>query len=170
MSSFASSVGNWAAKTLKEIDEGTNYGIKGFCLAVIDDTPVDMDEDDNIAARENWSLEASGHDGELVVGFDSGGAISKANVINKLESFRASRDGSLIFMNNAFGVSRYDNSGKYYANVLEFGLYPWSSSRRTINGYSTQAPSGMVRKNLLEFHLNLREYFGSSIVDFSREF
>lgn len=170
VSNFASSIAGWKNRTLREIDDGVNQGIIGFCAAVIDATPVDMDADDNIVARENWSLEDKGSDGELVTGLDSGGTVSKANVVNKLASFRASKHpGSLVFMNNAHSKSAYNGTDQFYANTLEYGLYPWPRSRRTINGFSTQAPAGMVRMNLIEFHFSLKDYFGNSIKSFSRE-
>lgn len=171
MSNFAASVAGWGARTIREVDAGVNEAIEGFCNTVIDTTPVDMDVEtsDNVVARENWSLEDKGSDGKLVTGTDSGGAISKAQVASKLSSFRASKSGSLVFMNNAHSESAYNHQDQFYANVLEFGLFPWPRSRRTINGFSAQAPAGMVRMNLIEFHFGLRDYFGNSIKGFSRE-
>jgi len=170
VSNFANSVASWAKRTTQEIDSGVNQAITDFCVTVIDATPVDADADDNIVARDNWSLEDKGSDGEMVTGLDSGGTVSKANVAAKLGTYRASKHpGSLVFMNNARGKSAYNGADQYYANVLEYGLFPWHSSRRTINGFSTQAPSGMVRMNLIEFHFSLRDYFGTSIKGFSRE-
>jgi len=171
VSNFAASIASWKNHTVQEIDLGINEAILDFCVPVIEQTPVDMDADDNIVARDNWSLEDKGSDGEMVTGLDSGGTVSKANVASKLFSFRASKHpGTLVFMNNAQGKSAYNGADQFYANVLEFGLFPWHSSRRTINGFSTQAPSGMVRRNLIEFHFSLRNYFGGSIKGFSREF
>lgn len=170
MGSFSESVGSWGKRTVQEIDAGVNEAIKDVCVAIINDTPVDEEADDNIVAQENWSLEDKGSDGSLVTGLSSGGTASKLNVMNKLASFRASKSGSLVFMNNAKAVSKYNGADQYYANTLEYGLFPWPRSRRTINGFSTQAPSGMVRMNLVEFHFSLRNYFGSSIKGFSREF
>lgn len=41
-----------------------------------------------------------------------------------------------------------------YIQVLEFGLFP-GSGPKTINGYSTQAPSGMVRVTLAEIETEI---------------
>lgn len=39
---------------------------------------------------------------------------------------------------------------KVYAPMLEYGLYPKPGGSKTINGYSTQAPKGMVRITVKE--------------------
>ncbi|MCW9731912.1 HK97 gp10 family phage protein [Avibacterium sp. 20-15] len=39
----------------------------------------------------------------------------------------------------------YITTDKPYAEKLEYGLYPQPGGTKTINGFSTQAPQGMVR-------------------------
>lgn len=39
----------------------------------------------------------------------------------------------------------YITTDKPYAEQLEYGLYPQPGGAKTINGFSTQAPQGMVR-------------------------
>ena len=45
------------------------------------------------------------------------------------------------------------NNNLPYAEKLEYGLYPKTSTTgKTINGFSIQAPSGFVRLNILRFN------------------
>lgn len=166
MGNFASSIRNWKGNTLSQIDEGVNYALKNFTDTVIEQTPVDYDPEtmDEIVAKDNWSLENAGDDGEMVLSMSAGGEKSKEKVNSKLRSWRATKNGKLVFMNNA-----HDKNSGYYANILEFGLYKYGKeTKRTRDGYSKQAIGGFVRKNLVEFHFGLRDFFGKSITGFTR--
>lgn len=44
----------------------------------------------------------------------------------------------------------YLATDKLYAPLLEYGLYPQPGGNKTIDGYSTQAPQGMVRISVQE--------------------
>ena len=169
MGNFSAGISDWKSRTISQIDEGVNYAIETFCIQVIEDTPVDdTDNRDTIVAKNNWSLEKEGGDGTMVANDDMTGDDSRESVKSTLAAFRATKDPKLVFMNNAFGVSRYSKDAQYYANVLEFGLYPWPETERTTQGYSRQAVGGFVRKNLTQFHFALRSFFGKSITDFTR--
>lgn len=48
------------------------------------------------------------------------------------------------------GDTFYIATDKVYAPMLEYGLYPQPGGSKTVNGYSTQAPQGMVRVSIQE--------------------
>lgn len=48
------------------------------------------------------------------------------------------------------GDTLYIATDKVYAPMLEYGLYPQPGESKTVNGYSTQAPQGMVRISIQE--------------------
>ncbi|TNG94877.1 HK97 gp10 family phage protein [Pasteurellaceae bacterium USgator11] len=56
-----------------------------------------------------------------------------------------------------FGQTLYISTDKSYAPTLEYGLYPQPGGSKTINGYSTQAPKGMVRITVQEMLAYLNE-------------
>lgn len=48
------------------------------------------------------------------------------------------------------GDTFYIATDKVYAPMLEYGLYPQPGGSKTVNGFSTQAPKGMVRISVQE--------------------
>lgn len=48
------------------------------------------------------------------------------------------------------GDTFYIATDKVYAPMLEYGLYPQPGGGKTVNGFSTQAPQGMVRISVQE--------------------
>ncbi len=55
-----------------------------------------------------------------------------------------------VNMNAKFGDTWYLATDKPYAPMLEYGLYPAPGSDKTVDGYSIQAPKGMVRISVKE--------------------
>ena len=59
-----------------------------------------------------------------------------------------------------WGDTVYIATDKVYAPIIEYGLYPNPPKRptgRTINGFSTQAPNGVVRITLRDFANRIKD-------------
>lgn len=56
-----------------------------------------------------------------------------------------------------FGETLYIATDKPYAPVVEYGLYPKPGGHKTTNGYSTQAPKGMIRITISEIKAYLKQ-------------
>lgn len=59
-----------------------------------------------------------------------------------------------------FGDSISIATDKPYAPVIEYGLYPKPGRGKTVNGYSIQAPKGMVRITIHELESWLKGQIG----------
>lgn len=127
--SFAQQVALYAEKVGASLDEtGRAIALELFG-SVVKDTPVDTGR-----ARGNW--QASIGAPVTTQGFDDEGA-AVAKIKTQVAQFKM---GSVIFLTNNLP----------YAGVLEFGLYgtgAGATNKTTRDGYSIQAPYGMVRKN-----------------------
>lgn len=55
-----------------------------------------------------------------------------------------------------FGDTIFIATDKVYAPMLEYGLYPKPGGRKTVNGFSIQAPKGMVRITVQEMEAWLK--------------
>lgn len=137
-SSFTISVADWAEDEARKL---------AYTVAkrIIDRTPVaDPEEvDDPGQAKGNWQ----GTIGSPAVGTinhpDPSGADTIAKIESNIQSWKPSTGMSFFITNNII-----------YIPVLEYGLYPSRNggrTRRTINGFSTQAPAGMVGITVAEF-------------------
>ncbi|MDH3003505.1 HK97 gp10 family phage protein [Pasteurella multocida] len=70
-------------------------------------------------------------------------------------------DGDISALNTAkFGDSLIIATDKPYAPMLEYGLYPKPGGIKTENGFSIQAPQGMVRITVQEMQAWLRSNLG----------
>ena len=67
-------------------------------------------------------------------------------------------NGSNEVINNAkFGNTLYIAADEPYALAVENGLYPKPGGRKTSNGFSIQAPKGMVRITVQEMEALLKK-------------
>ncbi|MGC6344878.1 HK97 gp10 family phage protein, partial [Pasteurella multocida] len=70
-------------------------------------------------------------------------------------------NGDTSALNTAkFGDTIIIATDKPYAPVIEYGLYPKPGGIKTENGFSTQAPQGMVRITVQEMQAWLRSNLG----------
>ena len=102
--------------------------------SVIKDTPVDTGR-----ARANWQTEINAPKTNELNTTDKTGAGAKAEVVGKAN---ASRWGDALHLTNNLP----------YIFKLEYGGYPnppRTTSGKTVNGFSKQAPQGMFRRNIL---------------------
>ena len=102
--------------------------------SVIKDTPVDTGR-----ARANWQTEINAPKTNELNTTDKTGAGARAEVVAKTN---ASRWGDSLHLTNNLP----------YIFKLEYGGYPnppRTTSGKTVNGFSKQAPQGMFRRNIL---------------------
>jgi hypothetical protein len=135
-------------KIEKKIDHVLNKGIRatlfGVSTAIIKETPADTGR-----ARGNWQASVgSGATGEVFV---TGKRSGQAKAIASVNQAASVAVGDLFFLTNNLP----------YIRVLEYGEYPTTfktnvdqkgGPKITRDGYSIQAPYGMVRKNVQNFN------------------
>jgi len=106
---------------------------------IIVDTPIDDGR-----ARGNWFINTKVTD-------ETGGANKNKGSIY----VQSSTPKNLL----AKGTKLYLFNNLPYIHKLEYGGY--GDGKETVNGFSKQAPKGMVRKNLLKWRGTLNESFKS---------
>lgn len=128
----------------KRVKEVWTQGLK----AIITATPVHFKDGGRL--RNNWFLSVGQPDNSTRGKGRNGGESTQS--VDKMPSWVLGK--KLFFSNNL-----------PYANVVEYGGYPKSPAKGTYtgssyqilssNGYSKQAPSGMVRINLVKMRAKL---------------
>lgn len=129
-SKFAAQVAQFSAKAIGATDDTIRNITLELFNGIISDSPVDTGR-----FRGNWqTTQGSPAQGELDR-LDKNGTLAKAEVKASMGGL-----GSHTIMANNLP----------YAEVLEYGLYgtgPGATIKTTRDGYSLQAPDGMVRIN-----------------------
>lgn len=134
--SFEDEIIKFSNRSVVEADKIRRGVILKLFSSVIDDTPVDTG-----LLRGNWQTSVgTPKDGELVT-TDKQGNRAKTIIPNKLGNF-----GDTVHMVNNLP----------YAKVAEYGEWNGPSEKVTGDGYSMQAPAGMVRKNVARFKTILK--------------
>ncbi len=132
---FAKSIDKAYEKVCKTAEGGTIL----LFSAIVLDSPVDTGQ-----LRANWIPSLDEPWTEAIYGDTSkDGATSTQNIQNVVTV------GHVNYLTNALP----------YAPVIEYGLYPNPPKKptgRTVNGFSTQAPQGMVTINTLRFNRYLK--------------
>ena len=123
---FSKAVEGWVRGTTVEMDQQVRAIILALFRSVILGTPVDKGR-----ARGNWQTTVGAPAVGTLDTHDPSGAGSVADVT-------ANSGGS--------GVVTWLTNNLPYIGKLEFGGY--RDGPKTIGGFSTQAPQGMVRVNL----------------------
>lgn len=121
MGDFSVDVGRFVKTAKDKADKATGMIAHDLCRRVIEKTPVDEG-----TLRRSWTM------GENT----SGG-----------------NDPLSYAITMKFGETRYLVNNQPYAKVVEYGGYPnppKGGKGKTISGYSTQAPAGMVRISIPE--------------------
>lgn len=107
--------------------------IRSVCYDIIDQTPVDTGK-----LKNNWFPTINKPSTRFTNSVDPSGNKSKVRVNNLLARIKLGQN--FRFTNNA-----------PYADVVEYGKYPnppKNPTGKTINGFSKQAPRGMLRIGL----------------------
>nr|DAS78005.1 MAG TPA: putative tail component [Caudoviricetes sp.] len=115
MSGFGSQISAWADAVRQKLDAAADEIVQETHRRLLDQTPVDSGD-----LKASWTQSVS----VLPTAFNGSTVTAKA--------------GQVVYI----------ATDKVYAPIIEYGLYPNPPKRptgRTANGYSTQAPQGMVR-------------------------
>ena len=124
-----------------DLKESANDNVRAVYFtglrAIVEQTPVDEGR-----ARNNWfltsrqpSTQTRGRNKAGTASLKSASTMSK-NVLNK----------TFYFTNN-----------QPYIHVLEYGGYPTPGTKKTVNGFSKQAPKGWVRATVIRMQNALRK-------------
>ena len=140
---FNLSMEKFAEKTLDKLEVGFKKVAFGLSEDIIMATPVDSGR-----ARGNWFPEINTFSNQEDLKADDkkgSKAISKTKA-----KVRALKLGQTFTLTNNLP----------YIVRLEYGLYPLNSKgSKTISGFSTQAPQGMVRINIIKWQQHINNGF-----------
>ena len=127
--SFSQKIRKYAEKVKVGYDEAVGNSLLGVSRSIIMMTPVDEGR-----ARGNWVAS--------LAGYSTATTENTGANLSQVESVTDGAAGSVFYLTNNLP----------YIGKLEFGGYPNpSSGEKTINGFSTQAPQGMVRISIENF-------------------
>ena len=125
MGTFSADISRFVRKAQENADKATQLIVYDLFRRVVEKTPVDEG-----TLRRSWvpsiGAPATGTSGE-----------------KPLQFALTVKAGEVIYLTN----------NQPYAGVVEYGGYPnqpKGGAEKTINGYSTQAPAGMVRTSIPE--------------------
>lgn len=136
---------NYAALVQRRVDMAIRDATEAMCVAIIKQTPIDTDDGrDEIVMRGDWVSGIGDVPSDVNRGDLSGGE-AKEQVRSVVRKWTPHTGRPFLFANH-----------KRYGVMLEYGLYPQPGGSRTRNGFSTQAPAGMVRINTAEFPDHLK--------------
>lgn len=133
MANFEDIVNEWVEQTEEKIDDILQTIIIKVGTMVVRLSPVDTGR-----FRANWHLSIDRESGVSSMSFDQEGQSTINLIASAANSFTA-------------GQVAYIQNNVLYGNDLEWGLYNGPTQKVTADGYSTQAPSGMVRVTESEF-------------------
>lgn len=133
MADFFDTVSQWIEETEVKIDDILQTIVIKVGTMVVRLSPVDTGR-----FRANWHLSIDSESGVSSTGFDQEGQSTINLIASKANSFTA-------------GQVAYIQNNVLYGNDLEWGLYNGPTQKVTADGFSTQAPAGMVRVTEAEF-------------------
>lgn len=149
---FSKQIKKWTQKVEVNIRDVVSYTCKDLCEKVIAKTPVDTGR-----LKSNWMSGLNQLPTTSRVSFNKSGSKSKQEMRATLKRLKIG--DRFYFVNNLV-----------YAQIVEYGLYPKIVQYRThkrnmtkygrirsLNGFSTLAPSGMVRISISEFRQSVRQ-------------
>lgn len=137
MADFAAQIKAFRDKTLRTVDTVVQEATVNVSTALVERTPIDK-----TALRANWQFTVGSPGGESDYslrdlspnGSETSGALA--------EQIRAVPAGGVTYV-----VNNLD-----YMLMIEYGLYSSGPrSRKTINGFSTQAPAGVRTVTAIEW-------------------
>ncbi|WCO82129.1 hypothetical protein vBPpSSYP_147 [Pseudomonas phage vB_PpS_SYP] len=133
MANFLDTINEWVEATEKRIDETLQTITIKVGESVIMLSPVDTGR-----FRGNWQLTIDGTSANSLVRYDQDGSSTLAMLAAKANSFTA-------------GQVAYIQNHVLYGHDLEWGTYNGPTQKVTAEGFSTQAPAGMVRVTEADF-------------------
>jgi hypothetical protein len=138
MGEFTKSIEAYIEKTTKNADSIFKETVSEVFTRIVDKTPVDVDDTKHRGkTKGNWQIGIDSIPTEVLDSSDPSGSATKSRELSKLKN----AEETVYIVHN-----------EPHIHLLEFGLYPKPGGPKTANGYSTQAPKGMVRTTLNEFN------------------
>lgn len=138
MAEFMDVISRWIEETEVKIDDILQTIVIQIGTSVVRLSPVDTGR-----FRGNWQLTLDNTAGSSLLNYDTEGQRTIDAIASVANSFTA-------------GQVAYIQNHVLYGNDLEWGLYNGPTAKVTDEGFSTQAPSGMVRVTEAQF-LNIVE-------------
>lgn len=132
MANFLDTINEWVEATENRIDETLQTITIKVGESLIMLSPVDTGR-----FRGNWQLTIDGTSANSLVRYDQDGSSTLAMLASKAKTFTA-------------GQVAYIQNHVLYGYDLEYGTYNGPTQKVTEEGFSTQAPSGMVRVTTTE--------------------
>ena len=133
--SFSSDIKKFAEKAKIGYNDAVNISLLNVSRSIVFMTPVDEGR-----ARGNWFASLSV--------YPTTTSDSKAVNMSQVQAVTENAAGKVFYLTNNLP----------YIGKLEYGGYPNpSGGDKTINGFSTQAPKGMVRISIENFEQGLKE-------------
>jgi hypothetical protein len=133
--SFSSDIKKFAEKGKSGYNDAVNISLLNVSRSIIFMTPVDEGR-----ARGNWFASLSS--------YPTATSDSKAVNMSQVQAVTENAAGKVFYLTNNLP----------YIGKLEYGGYPNpSGGNKAINGFSTQAPKGMVRISIENFEQGLKE-------------
>ena len=133
--SFSSDIKKFAEKGKIGYNGAVNFSLLSVCRSTIFMTSVDEGR-----ARGNWFASLSS--------YPTTTSDSKTVNMSQVQAVTENAAGKVFYLTNNLP----------YIGKLEYGGYPNpSNGDKTINGFSTQAPKGMVRISIENFEQGLKQ-------------
>lgn len=133
MADFMDVINQWIEETEVKVDDILQTIIIKIGTSVVRLSPVDTGR-----FRGNWQLTLDGTSSSSSLNYDTDGQRTIDAISSIANSFTA-------------GQVAYIQNHVLYGNDLEYGLYNGPTAKVTDEGFSTQAPSGMVRVTEAQF-------------------
>lgn len=133
MADFMDVINEWVEHTETVMDDILQTIVFKVGESVVRLSPVDTGR-----FRGNWQLSIDSTPGSSLVRYDKDGQSTINEIASRANSFTA-------------GQVAYIQNHVLYGNDLEYGLYNGPTSKVTDEGFSRQAPSGMVRITEMQF-------------------
>lgn len=133
MADFMDVINEWVEHTETVMDDILQTIVFKVGESVVRLSPVDSGR-----FRGNWQLSIDSTANSSLVRYDKDGQSTINEIASRANSFTA-------------GQVAYIQNHVLYGNDLEYGLYNGPTSKVTDEGFSRQAPSGMVRITEMQF-------------------
>lgn len=133
MDNFLEVINQWTVDTRETIDD-----ILQTIVIMVGESVVTLSPVDTGRFRGNWQLSIDAPSTSSLVRYDQDGHVTLADITSKAKTFTA-------------GQVAYIQNHVLYGNDLEYGLYNGPTSKVTDEGFSRQAPAGMVRVTEAQF-------------------
>lgn len=143
MGEFTASLERYIKRLGDSLDVVAQESVEEIGHRIIARTPVDEDEEDPVHIKGDWvaGIGALPSDEQRN---DKTGNGAKQDITEKAKKWYPSKGGA------SFYIANY----RPYGIMLEYGLYPnppEGGANKTVDGFSTQAPQGMVGISVLEW-------------------